>query len=82
MRKLFGKIVILKDKESWPGIIYIYGSGKDSYGYERAMAIRGVKEKSPDQYGLPMIRQAQDFNIVKPTEAQCRNFIRNAFNAF
>ena len=80
MRKLFGKVVKLGD--SWPGIIYIYGSGKDNYGDERAMYIRGSKETNSDCYGLPMVRKANEFDIIKPTEAQCKNFIRNTFSAF
>jgi len=85
MLRLFGKAVISKneDEARWPGILYVYGVDIDLYKYKRAGAILGKRILKRDGIiGLPGISKASDYKIVKPTEAQCRNFIRNAFSVF
>ena len=88
MRKLFGKVVIEVERGSipvWPGIMYVYGSERSRDGGERVMVVRGgrtFKRHSEVVWGLPIVAVASSYRLAKPTEQQCRNFIRNTFNAF
>jgi hypothetical protein len=85
MRKLFGKIVIRKgeDRALWPSILYVYDQIQIRSGDKLAGAILGSNVYKRDMaIGLPLVSKASDYRSVKPTERQCRNFIRNTFNAF